>query len=466
MDPRYYSIVNDDLRSKIEESYAAIEDSTENIIETDGTKTAYDDIISSLDVDILNETQSVNSKIVNVANAYQELINVGCRTDVFWRLTGTAGTNYTLVATQLSLAGYAGTLPNVQYFNSVGFVTYSNDSTFGFSTERAYGIKYYDEPVTKDIDDTFVTSFIGTISTGSNKLVVLSVVGSSSTIGINTGQLVISSKSGVLPVSSNIVGIGTTTLSNSVLGISTESPVTLLTLDTTATDNALSPESSGDYVTFTVLKSTTEFTYDDYDIQSDKDPYNPQTIGIMTSGNIGIGVFVDYDNSGYLPNTISWDPSYLDEEDPNTFEPNVGAGIYYLKVGFSSYPVTLSGQRVSVGFITTVYDTQLNSILTTPSPCPTQITNLNSAISELNTAKTDIASGISTMNYKINAVNTFREQRKELQSQIWGLKQQIASYRTDIINYEEAINYLGISTVREIVLDIEVDPNANVKLCL
>jgi hypothetical protein len=452
MDPRYYSVVNDDLKAKLDGSYSAIEDSTEAIIETDATKGAYDDIITSLDVDIFNEIQSVNSNIVDVASAYQDRINVGCRTDVFWRLTGTAGTTYTLVATQLSLAGYAGTLPSVEYFNGVGFVTYSNYSTFGFSTESAYGVKYYNEPVTEDFEDTFVTSFIGTISTGSNKLIALSVVGSSSTLGITTEQLVTSSKSGVLPSSSNIVGIGTTTLSQSILGISTESPVTILTLDTTATGTASAPESDGSYVSFTISKSTTQFTYDDYEIFAESDPFIPQTIGIMTTGDIGIGVSIKYDNSGYLSNPISWNPYLVDPEDPNTFEPNVGAGTYYLKVGFSSYPVTLSGQRVAVGFVTTVDATQFSGILSATSACPTQETNLTNAINALNTAKSDITSGISTLNYKIDVANTFREQRKEFQSEIWGLRQQIASYRADIINYEKALNYLGVSTITNVIL--------------
>jgi hypothetical protein len=452
MDPRYYSVVNDDLKAKLDDSYSAIEDSTEAIIETDATKGAYDDIITSLDVDIFNEIQSVNSNIVDVASAYQDRINVGCRTDVFWRLTGTAGTTYTLVATQLSLAGYAGTLPSVEYFNGVGFVTYSNYSTFGFSTESAYGVKYYNEPVTEDFEDTFVTSFIGTISTGSNKLIALSVVGSSSTLGITTEQLVTSSKSGVLPSSSNIVGIGTTTLSQSILGISTESPVTILTLDTTATGTASAPESDGSYVSFTISKSTTQFTYDDYEIFAESDPFIPQTIGIMTTGDIGIGVSIKYDNSGYLSNPISWNPYLVDPEDPNTFEPNVGAGTYYLKVGFSSYPVTLSGQRVAVGFVTTVDATQFSGILSATSACPTQETNLTNAINALNTAKSDITSGISTLNYKIDVANTFREQRKEFQSEIWGLRQQIASYRADIINYEKALNYLGVSTITNVIL--------------
>lgn len=451
MDPRYYSIVNEDLRAKINDSYANIENLKELIIETDGTKGAYDDVIKSIDIDIFNEIQGVNSKIIDVSNAYQNRISVGCRTDVFWRLTGTAGTNYTLVATQLSLAGYAGTLPNVEYFNGVGFVTYSNYSTFGFSTESAYGVKYYNEPVTEDIEDTFVTSFVGTISTGSDKLVALSVVGSSTTIGIVTGQLVISSKSNVIPSSSNIIGIGTTTLSQSILGISTGSLVTVLTLDTTATDTAAAPESDGSYVTFTVLKSTTQFSYDDYELQSEKDPYSPQTIGIMTTGDIGIGISIKYDNSGYYSNPVSWNPGAIDQEDPTTFEPDVGAGTYYLRVGFSSYPITLNGQRVAVGFVTTVNATQFSGILSATSACPTQETNLTNAINTLNTAKADISAGIGTINYKIDVANTLREQRKEYQSEIWALRQQIASYRADIINYDKALTYLGVSTVTNLV---------------
>jgi len=452
MDPRYYSVLNDDLRSKLDDSYSAIEDSSERIIELDGQKGAYDDIIISIDNDIINEVNAVNSKIVDVYNTYQDRISVGCRTDVFWRRVGLAGTIHTLVATQLSLAGYAGTLSDVQYFNGVGFTTYSNYDTFGYSSENVYGIKYYDEPVTQDIGDTFVTSFIGTIDFGSNQLTVLSVVGSSSTIGISTGQLVISSKDNVLPSSSNIIGIGTTSLSQSILGISTGSVVSILTLDASSVGVASAPESNGSYVTFTVLTSTSEFGFDDYQIQSEKDPYSPQTIGIMTSGNIAIGVSIVYDNSGNYPNTISWDPGYVDEEDPDTFEPEVGAGVVYIPVGFTSYPVSLSGQRVAVGFATTVTDAQLPTILTLAASCPTQETNLTNAINALNNAKSDISTGISTLNYKIDVANTFREQRKEIQSEIWGLAQQIASYRADIITYDKAITYLGISTITDIVL--------------
>ena len=459
MDPRYYKILNDTFRTNLDESNTAIQDILESIIELDGSKAPYDDIILSIDADIFNEIASVNSKIVDVSSAYQDRINVGCRTDVFWRVTGVAGTVYSLVATKLSLAGYAGTLPDVQYFNGVGIVTYNNYDTFGFSTESVYGIKYYDEPLTEDLEDTFVTSFKGIIEFGSNKLTTLSIVGSSSTIGISTGQLVTSSKEGVLPTSSNIIGIGTTTLSRSILGISTGSVVTQLTLDTNSVGVASAPESDGSYVTFTVLSSVSELDLEYYDSLSEKDPSIPQIIGIITSGNLGIGVSIKYDNSGLPPNVIAWnpdafDPDAFDEENPivTTSEPEVGAGKFYFPVGFSTYPVTLSGQRVAVGFGTTVFDSQLSSIVATSSPCSTQETNLTNAINLLNTAKSDIASGISTLNYKIDVANTFREKRKEIQSQIWTLRQEIAIFRADIIKSEKALNYLGVSTVTDIIL--------------
>lgn len=454
MDPRYYSLLSENLRTSLDESSEAIDDTLEAIVELDGSKAPYDDIILSIDAEIFNEIRDINLKIVDVINAYQDRINVGCRTDVFWRVTGVAGTEYTLVATQLSLAGYAGTLPTVEYFDGVGITTYDNYDIFGFDFESAYGIKYYDEPVTVDIEDTFVTSFSGIIEFGSNELILLSIVGSSSTFGISTstGQLVISSKPDVLPSSTNIIGIGTTNLPRPILGISTESVVTVLALDAVAVGVASAPESDGSYVTFTVLESPSELNFEYYDILSEKDPFLPQIIGIVTSGNLGIGVSIEYDNSGFEPNVIAWNPDAFDEEEPGTFEPEVGAGTFYFPVGFSSYPITLDGERVSVGFVTTINDTQFAGILSTSSPCSTQETNLTNAINELNIAKSDIASGIGTLNYKIDVANTFREQRKEIQSEIWSLRQQIAAFRADIIKFDKALTYLGVSTVTNIIL--------------
>lgn len=452
MDQRYYTFVYNDLKTKIDDTNSAIEDFSERIIELDNQKAAYDAIIYSIDLDVLSEIDTVNSKILEVGDVYQERINVGCRTDVFWRKTAQIGTSYTLVATQLSLAGYAGTLPTVEYFNGSGFSVADIYDKFGYVEENAYAIKYYDEPVTKDIGDTFVASFVGTINSGSDQLTVLSVVGSSSTVGINTGQLVVSSKDGVLTSSTNIIGIGTTALSQTILGITTGSVVTVLSLDSSAVGFASAPESDGSYVTFTVLSSVTEFGFDEYEIESEKDPSSPQTIGIVTSGTLGIGVSVIYNDSGGVPNTVSWYPELVDEEDPNTSEPSVGSGFYYLKVGFSSYPISLSGQRVPIGFVTTVTLAELTGITSIASSCPTQETNLNNAISNLNIVKSEISSGINTLNYKIDVSNTFREQRKEIQSEIWTLGQQIAGYNGDLIIYQNAINYLGVTTITDIIL--------------
>jgi hypothetical protein len=226
-----------------------------------------------------------------------------------------------------------------------------------------------------------------------------------------------------------------------------------LKLDSLAIGNAAAPESDGSYVTFTVLSSVSDLNLEYYDSLSEKDPSIPQIIGIITSGNLGIGVSIQYDNSGFEPNVIAWNPEAFDEEDPSTFEPEVGAGTFYFPVGFSSYPVTLNGQRVAVGFVTTVNTSQIAGILSATPSCTIQETNLTNAINTLNTAKSDIASGISTLNYKIDVSNTFREQRKEIQSQIWAARQEIAAFRADIIKFDKALNFLGVSTVTDIILE-------------
>ncbi|MGA0200642.1 MAG: hypothetical protein ACO3NK_16280, partial [Prochlorotrichaceae cyanobacterium] len=77
MDPRYYKILNDTFRTNLDESTTAIEETLESIIELDGSKAPYDDIILSLDADIFNEVRNVNLKILDVASAYRDRINVG-----------------------------------------------------------------------------------------------------------------------------------------------------------------------------------------------------------------------------------------------------------------------------------------------------------------------------------------------------------------------------------------------------
>ena len=72
------------------------------------------------------------------------------------------------------------------------------------------------EPYQLDIGDTFVTSFIGTVNAGSNKLTVMSPVGStgqdpSVTPIYKTGQIITCDEDGVLTEPTKIIGINTGT---------------------------------------------------------------------------------------------------------------------------------------------------------------------------------------------------------------------------------------------------------------
>ena len=191
----------------------------------------------------------------------------------------------------------------------------------------------------------------------------MSPIGSGVTFGIEPGQFVSASKNGVFSLGyGEVVGLGTTLADLSVLsgvgntiGVGTTSElVSTITLSSVVSIGASAPEQDGSYVTFTVFQSpagigTTAISY--FRLPFTSNPFSRQTIGIMTSGQYGIGKSIFYDNSGFNPNTQSWRPEFAHDEInlgdgdviPAIQEPSVGAGKIYYTVGFSSYPTNPFG---------------------------------------------------------------------------------------------------------------------------
>ena len=157
----------------------------------DNEKVPYDDSIRRLDANLLEQTEVVNRAFNDVKSAYQDRIVGVCKTDMFWRVTDIDPTQdpteYSLVCTKLTAGGYpiltkdgiVGLGSTVNFLHANGSVTVfpCNDTiqeelgigfgyTFGFDPRNYYGVKYYDEPYSEDIGDTFVTSFIGAITQG------------------------------------------------------------------------------------------------------------------------------------------------------------------------------------------------------------------------------------------------------------------------------------------------------------
>lgn len=484
-----------DLSEKKQQSYDGIEFLQKNIIVKDGVdKARYDTVIVSIDADLFADVQNVNDKLQDVKDAYQARIDVGCRTDMFWRVVGLSTTPalgggggfnlyYNLQVTRLSIPGYSnagigstngvglGTTGSIAYLTSSGGITtYPPRSIFGFEEKNLYGLKYYDEPSQRDIGDTFVTSFIGTISVGSSILTVMSPVGSGVTLGVETVQLVTASKSGIFPIGyGEVSGIGTSfadlsTLSGvgNTVGVGTTTQlVNTITLSSVVSAGASSPEQDGSYVTFTVSQSpagigTTAISY--FRIPFASNPFSPQTIGIMTSGQYGIGKSIFYDNSGYNSNSQSWRTEFarpkISNDIPAIQEPDVGAGKIYYTVGFSSYPsIPFTGGRAAEGTTASVDVTLLASanLYTNASACSTQETNLTNSISTANAAEASIQSGLSEFNYKIDAVNAMRDLRTDVQLEIWGNRQAIGGLADDIDKYDTAIEYLGVTTITSLL---------------
>ena len=481
-----------ELSQKKQQAYEGVEFLQKNILVKDVNKEKYDAAIISIDADLFVEVNNVNDKLQDVKDAYQARVDVGCRTDMFWRVLGISttpagggGVNeyYNLQVTKLSLSGYSnagigstsgvglGTDGSVAFLDgSGGITTYPPRSIFGYQDKNLYGLKYYDEPSQRDVGDTFVTSFIGTISIGSSILTVMSPIGSGTTLGISAGQFITANKSGIFPTSSGeIVAIGTAladlnTLSGvgNTVGVGTTTQlVSTLTLNAAVSIGASAPEQDGSYVTFTVFQSpagigTTAISY--FRIPFTSNPFSPQTLGIMNSNQYGVGKSVFYDNSGFNSNVQSWRPEFarpeISEEFPAVTEPEVGAGKLYYIVGFSSYPANpIGGGRAAEG-TTFALDTSLIGSVTlyeNPSACPTQETNLTNAISDANTAEANIQSDLGDFNYKISAVNAMRDLRTDIQLEIWGNRQAIGGLADDIDKYDTAIEYLGVTTITSLL---------------
>lgn len=183
----------EDIKNKVEEKNTNISFFRDQIISVDAEKGQYDTAINILDNDLLFKIDEVNNTLYDVQTAYQDRINVGCRTDLFWRVVGFSTGNtflgtfdlFTLRCTKLSLPAYQniGDEPvgtgdtsygnTLSYYDGIDQIDFSLKNSLGWIGDNLHGIKYYDEPITEDIGNTTVGSFIGTVGTATTTLTVM-----------------------------------------------------------------------------------------------------------------------------------------------------------------------------------------------------------------------------------------------------------------------------------------------------
>tara|TARA_Y100001970_G_scaffold92734_1_gene116899 strand:+ start:7550 stop:9073 length:1524 start_codon:yes stop_codon:yes gene_type:complete len=472
----------------------------------DNEKVPYDESIRRLDANLLEQTNVVNRAFNDVETAYKDRIAGICKTDLFWRVTNINGSvdpvEYDLECTKLTPGGYTqksdftypSDLDDPNYFGNTVILLRPNASievfpinfqnerglgvgyTFGFDPRNYYGLKYYDEPYSEDIGNTFVTSFIGTITQGSNNLTVMNPVGAGVSDVLEIGQIIVPELDSVFSGTTKITGISTglTDLRDidSLVGIGTSlSFVNILTLNNSALQSVKAPQTNGTYGSFEVIDDPDTVVNTGrylYQINKEKDPFVPQTVGIMQTANLGIGVSIALDNSGYPTAAMGWDPNLNGWDvsmDPNREEiiypPRVGSGVCYWPVGFSNFPRASSGSATKAieGATITVDEDDIGDMYGSLSACSSALnTAVTDAVGIASTKETDLIGGNSIRNLKVDGLNALRGERNEKYSlRIWGMRVSIGQQNEDMDRLATLRTYLGDDTIRN-VMDKSIPP--------
>ena len=413
----------DSLYKKLKDREEAIQFYLEKITVLDLNKRPHEEMVETVDKDVVEIIDSANNRIIDKQTAYQDRIDSPCRTDLFWRVVGITSDTvqtkggerdrliYELECTRLSPNGYRDIVlfkpdkpwnrfygnylrnryglvipyddgKTLERITDTGKVSNPTSERFAMEKENFFGAKYYDQPLTHDVFDSFVGEFTGIVGAGSTVITSIQKSFLVPEAGIGTvGNLVQCKKAGVIGVTAEstakIVGIGTTAGSlsrrtNLVTGIGSAqvTATSVYSIDVleqgggytygttpsvvidppgnvgasaTATINA-----SGGVSSFTVTNSGVGYT-----VAPDVTVVAPLHVSAVGSGNTGAlgaitGVTTDSAGLGYLQvPTITF-------PDPETFSFNsnsqIDAGTDRITLGGGTQPYQNNTQiRYNVG---------------------------------------------------------------------------------------------------------------------
>ena len=394
--------------SEIKKNAPIIQDEAKRKISIlDTAKIPYQKATTNLDRNLHDQVTEVNDTLYAVRNAYDERIDVqGCRSDLFWRLTGITSTSsgagrgpdtYHFTCTKLGVtypktdlgginsvtagaASTAGLSTNtVTYYDGTNYNNFNlepdgdGDVLNGigsgldayFLPDNLHGLKLYDEPYARDVLDTFRGVGVGTIGIGASLASenYMTILTPDRDIDIKVGQLVTPNVSGFFATGSvTVTSVGTTTHNLAPFpftGIAKTEPVEVpyITVDQLPVRAITAPidfgSNDGEYVY--MLFSQDPSTIDDaLALEMDDSPYVNQTIEIMSYSQAGAGVSVYHTNSGIASGTRSWNKFYdglLDpdvdpdklEERKTISEPPISADKIYYRIGFPDKPILYPG---------------------------------------------------------------------------------------------------------------------------
>jgi hypothetical protein len=481
----------------------------------DNEKVPYDESIRRLDANLLEQVNVVNRAFNDVETAYQNRITANCKSDLFWRITSidtsTSPIEYGLICTKLAGGAYvsdnvaAGLGSTVFFLNPTdqggsgdsGVYTpipasfqaeedttnvqgtgsgYAAESRFyGYDPRNYYGLKYYDEPYSEDIGNTFVTSFIGTITQGTNTLTIMNPIGAGVSYVLKVGQIIFPEIEGVFAGTTKITAVNTgfVDLRNiESLNIpdpitESESPVNIITVDNSALQSVKAPQLNGTYGSFEILDDPDTVVDTGrylYQLPKEQDPFVPQTVGIMQTANVGIGVSIALNNSGHPTAAMGWDPNLNGWDvsmDPNKEEiihpPAVGAGRCLWKPAFDYFPK--DGSAAAEGDTATCTQTNFTNMYQATSTCSgTLNTAVTDAIGIASTKETDLIGDGSIRNLKADGLNALRGERNEKYSlRIFGMRVSVGQQNEDMDRLATLRTYLGDATIRD-VMDESIPP--------
>jgi len=178
----------------------------------------------------------------------------------------------------------------------------------------------------------------------------------------------------------------------------------------------------------------------------------------MGSGPLGVGTFIQYDNSGISSNTQSWRPENRTDtlppkvqnkldDDEKVEPPQVGAGRIYYRVGFDACPILDGifgdGDPAEEGDVITILTTFFGTTLYQDLPaCSAEEANLSSKVGIRNSKESAFSSDVGTFNGIVSAGNALRNERNSYEQQIWGIRMTIGEELRQISEYDTLDNYI------------------------
>lgn len=301
------------------------------IIVLDNRKEPYDVGTERADKILLARTVEINDSINAVADAFQDRIDDGCRTDLFWRVigittsaenVGTPGSgqtreaiNYTLRCDRLDSAGYqpegsqfppASPFPfpgqeeppiiydpsQLYILNQVttgittgGYTTYPLDTKYGLTPtegDNFHGWKLFEEPYSEDLLDPILATGVGTVSIASNILTFDSYQPVEDTspeiVGIKTGGIITCDGEGIffdkqtsiVSFGTTVVGLGTTSVAGVVTTLSTVRRTYVETEDFAMRDSTY-PEADGSITNYFILQGPDDINYNKLALKRDNE---------------------------------------------------------------------------------------------------------------------------------------------------------------------------------------------------